>query len=260
MYEEYWELDRKPFENTPDPEFFYLSAEHAEALERFVYLIQQRKGAGLLTGEYGCGKTTMVRVLGERLDLDQYRVAYLNYPRFGPDELLGEILFQLGEDKTGDNVERMHRLGEIFYRTNREGGHTLVIVDEAQIIPDEKVLEELRLLLNFQLENEFLVTFLLIGQPELRERVMRIPPLDQRIAVRYHLHNFDRYNTGSYIAYRMETAGAQRQVFTEEAIDEIYERSLGTPRRINTMCDMALFMGARRGVGEIDADIVRMVA
>ena len=89
------------------PRLSRLSAEHAEALERFVYLIQERKGAGLLTGEYGCGKTTMVRVLGERLDLSQHRVAYLNYPRFGPDQLLGEILYQLGEDKEGDNVERM---------------------------------------------------------------------------------------------------------------------------------------------------------
>ena len=260
MYTEYWELDRKPFENTPDPAFFYLSAEHADALDRFVYLIQERKGAGLLTGEYGCGKTTMVRVLGERLDLSQHRVAYLNYPRFGPDQLLGEILYQLGEDKEGDNVERMHRLGEIFYRTNLEGGHTLVIVDEAQIIPDESVLEELRLLLNYQLESEHLVTFMLIGQPELRERVMRLPQLDQRIAVRYHLHSFDRYNTGSYVAYRLEVAGCERQIFTDEALDEIYERTLGTPRRINNVCDMSLFMGARKGAREIDAEIVRTVA
>lgn len=260
MYEEYWKLERKPFENTPDPEFFWLSPEHAEALDRFVYLISERKGAGLLTGEYGCGKTTMVRVLSERLDLEQHRVAYLNYPRFGPDQLLAEILYQLGEDVEGDNVARMHRLGELFYRTSLEGGHTLVMVDEAQIIPDDRVLEELRLLLNYQMEDAFLVTFLLIGQPELRERVMRLPQLDQRIAVRYHLHNFDLANTGSYVAYRMETAGADRTVFTEDAIEEIYDRSLGTPRRINNLCDMSLFVGARKKLETIDAEIVRQVA
>lgn len=260
MYTEYWKLARKPFENTPDPGFFFLSAEHAEALERFVYLIQERKGAGLLTGEYGCGKTTMIRVLGEWLDLEEHRVAYLNYPRFGPDQLLAEILHQLGEDTSGDNVERMHRLGEIFYRTNLDGGHTLVIIDEAQIIPDDSVLEEIRLLLNFQLEDAFLVTLLLIGQPEVRERVLRLPQLDQRIAARYHLHNFDRPTTGSYIAYRMATAGADRPVFTEGAVEEIFERTFGTPRRINSVCDMSLFIGARRGAEEIDADIVRMVA
>ncbi|MFN2383188.1 MAG: ExeA family protein [Gemmatimonadota bacterium] len=260
MYTTYWNLERKPFENTPDPDFFYLSPEHAEALDRFAYLLGERKGAGLLTGEYGCGKTTMVRVLGERLDLEQHRVAYLNYPRFSPDALLGEILYQLGADASGDNVARMHRLGEIFYRTSEEGGHTIIIVDEAQILPEGGVLEELRLLLNFQLADAFLVTFLLVGQPELRERIMRLPPLDQRIAVRYHLHNFDLDNTRAYIAFRLDVAGADRELFTEDAVEAIYARTFGTPRRINNVCDLCLFMGSRRKVELITDEIVQLVA
>lgn len=260
MYTEYWKLERKPFENTPDPEFFFLSPEHAEAVERFAYLFNERKGGGLLTGEYGCGKTTMVRVLGERLDLDQHRVAYLNYPRFSREDLLGEILYQMGEDAEGDNVARMHRLGELFYRTSAEGGHSIVIIDEAQIIPEDGVLEELRLLLNFQLENAFLVSFLLVGQPEVRERIIRMPQLDQRIAVRYHLHSFDLDHTRSYIAYRLDVAGADRELFTDEATEVVYEHSLGTPRRINNLCDMSLFVGARKKVDVVDEDIVRQVA
>ena len=260
MYTDHWKLERKPFENTPDPAFFYLSPSNAEALDRFAYLVNERKGAGLLTGEYGCGKTTMIQMLNERVDLDQHRVAHLRYPRFDREELLVEMLRQLGEEPNGDGVSRMMRLGELFYRTSEEGAHTLVIVDEAQIINDRDVLEELRLLLNHQLEDAHLVTFLLVGQPELRSQVMEVPPLDQRIEVRYHLEPLDRSHTGSYVAFRMEVAGRSDPVFSEEAIDWIYEKSGGTPREINSMCDMSLFLGARRGVHEIDNDLVRMVA
>ncbi|HUP00081.1 MAG TPA: AAA family ATPase [Gemmatimonadota bacterium] len=259
MYTEYWQLERKPFENTPDPEFFYPSAEHEEALDRFLYLMEGRMGAGMLTGEYGSGKTTMVRVLRERLDLDQYRMAYLDYPRFSSNGFLEEILYQLGEDPEGDNLDCRHRLGDIFYETSEAGGHTLVIVDEAQVIPDESALEELRLLLNFQLEDASLVTLLLVGQPEFRERVRKSPQLDQRITVRYHLHNFDLDGTRAYIKHRLERAGAKNSLFTDAAVETIYRNTLGTPRRINNVCDLCLFTGARQGVKQIGDEIVRMV-
>ncbi|MDX1660361.1 MAG: AAA family ATPase [Gemmatimonadota bacterium] len=260
MYETHWKLESKPFENTPDARFFWLSPEHSEALDRLSHLLRERKGAGMLTGEYGCGKTTMVEVLDERLDLGQHRVAYLDYPRLKPGELLGEILRQFGEDPDGDNVSRMHRLGEMFFHTALDGAHSIVIVDEAQIIPDDMTLEELRLLLNFQLENEHLVTLLLIGEPELRERVIRLPALDRKIAVRYHLQAFDLDQTGSYVAYRMERAGAETEVFTPDAVEAIYEKSHGTPREINSVCDMCLFVGARKGLEKIDGSAVRKVA
>ena len=259
MYKDYWKLERKPFENTPDPDFFYPSSEHEEALDRLLYLMEERMGAGMLTGEYGSGKTTMVRVLRERLDLDRYRMAYLDYPRFSSDGLLGEILYQLGEDSNGDNLERRHRLGDVFYATSEQGGHTLVIVDEAQVIPDEHALEELRLLLNFQLEDAFLVTVLLVGQPEFRERVRKSPQLDQRITVRFHIHNFDLGGTRAYIRHRLARAGAEGSIFTDSAIEAIYRSTLGTPRRINNVCDLCLFTGARQGVERISDEIVRMV-
>lgn len=260
MYEAHWNLERKPFENTPDPGFFWLSPEHSAALEKLEGFFRDRHGAAMLTGTYGCGKTTLMRVLHERLDLDQHRVAYLDYPRFGPGQLLGEILRKFGEDPDGDNVARMHRLGELFFRTAREGAQSLVIVDEAQIIPDDLTLEELRMLLNFQMEGEFLVTFLMLGEPSLRERVIRLPALDEKISVRYHLDAFDRDRTGSYVAYRMEAAGSDREVFTEDAVDAIHEKSQGTPRSINSVCDMCLFVGARKGLDAVDRRIVEAVA
>lgn len=260
MYTGYWQLDRKPFENTPDPEFFYLSSEHAEALERFLYLLEGRMGAGMLTGEYGSGKTTMIRVLRQRLDLEGYRMAYLDYPRFSSDGLLKEILYQLGEEPAGDNLDCRHRLGDVLYRTSAAGAHTLVVVDEAQVIPENGALEELRMLLNFQLEDAFLVTVLLVGQPEFRERVRKIPQLDQRITVRYHLHNFDLDGTRTYIHHRLEHAGARNSIFTAPAVEAIYKSTLGTPRRINNVCDLCLFTGARQQVEQIGEEIVRMVA
>lgn len=260
MYTAHWHLDQKPFENTPDPEFFYLSSEHAEALDRLQYLVDGRMGAGMLTGEYGSGKTTMVRVLRQRLDLDQYRLAYLDYPRFSSDGLLKETLYQLGEDSGGDNLDCRHRLGDMFYQTSAAGAHTLVVVDEAQVIPENGALEELRLLLNFQLEDAFLVTVLFVGQPEFRERVRKIPQLDQRITVRYHLHNFDLEGTRLYISHRLKRAGARDSIFTDPAVEAIYRSTLGTPRRINNICDLCLFTGARQQAQQITDEIVRIVA
>ena len=115
------------------------------------------------------------------------------------------------------------------------------------------------MLLNFQLEDAFLVTVLLVGQPEFRERVRKLPQLDQRIAIRYHLRNFDLEGTRSYIAYRLERAGAQDGIFTGSAVEAIYNRTLGTPRRINSVCDLCLFTGFRQQTNRITDEIVRMV-
>ena len=260
MYREYWKLERKPFENAPDPDFFYHAPEHAEGVERLGRLIKERRGAGLLTGEYGSGKTTLIRVLDGELDLDQYLVAHLNYPRLAAEEVAGEILQQLGADAAGDAIERMHQLGELLLRTSQEGSHTLVIVDEAQIIRDDRVLLELGRLLDFRLEGEHLVTFLLVGEPAVRERILRLPRFDQKIAVRHHISALDAHQTRAYIGYRLDVAGADRALFTEGAIEYVYDRTRGVPREINSMCDMALFVGARKQAKIVDERVVLRVA
>ena len=260
MYEKYWGLDRKPFENAPAPEFFYHAPEHAVAFDRVAEAIRRREGAALLTGDYGCGKTTMIRVLVEELELDQQPIAYLNYPRMSADEALTEILGQLGVNGQGDVVERLHELGDRLLRTSKEGGHTLVIVDEGQIIPDDRVLLELERLLDFRLDGASLLTFLLVGEPTLADRVLRMPHLDRKIALRQHLPALDRDQTRGYIAYRLDVAGAQRMTFTDEAVDHIYERTHGVPREINSVCDMSLFVGARKKATVVDEAIVRSVA
>ena len=258
MYTEYWGLVRKPFENAPDPDFFYQSPEHEEAYIRMLYALKENKGAALLTGEYGSGKTLLIRVLVQELEEEKNEIAFLDNPRWTPAELYQDILYQLGEDVPDEShAGLMRTLGEVFYRNFSKEKNTLIIIDEAQLIRDEAIFEELRLLLNFQLNDRFLLTLFLVGQPELRERVMAIPQLEQRLSIKFHLHTLDRENTHNYIAHRLRVAGREENMFTEEAMDFIYHSSHGTPRRINNICDMCLLVGFGRRANEIDLDIAK---
>jgi len=260
VYTEYWRLERRPFENDADPAFFFLAPEHARAVQRLAGLFEARGGAGLLTGGYGCGKTTIVRALGERFDLERNRVAYLSHPRFSRDELLGEILRQMGEDSSGDRAARVRRLGDLFDRTRAQGGHSVVILDEAQIVSGDGVLEELRALLEFRLDGVFLMSFVLVAQPRIRERILGMPGLDREIVVRCHVRALDLDLTRAYIEFRLERAGADRPLFSDGATRFVHERSRGMPRRINDLCDLALFVGARKRVDRVGGEIVRRVA
>jgi general secretion pathway protein A len=260
MYEAYWGLTEPPFDNSPNPKFLYLSPEHEEALVRMIYAVRQRKGCAMLTGEYGCGKTTLSRALIQRLEAERYEVSLLNNPGWNALEFLSEILYELGaptEEKT--RPELIHRLNEVFFRNYREGRDTVIIVDEAQLIADDGVFEELRLLMNFQTDDRFLVTILLIGSPELTPKVRRLKHLDQRIAIRYHLNTLDDAHTANYIAHRLKMAGQPDQIFTEEAIKLVFDFTRGTPREINNLCDIALLVGCSKQIRVIDEKIIAEV-
>lgn len=260
MYTEYWKLDRKPFESAPDPEFFYHAPRHAEAYERLARLIQGRQGAGVLTGCAGSGKTTLLRVLDTELELSRYPVVMLGFPRLTADAAAREVVRQLGVEPSDDLAVRKNRIGERLLATSLEGGHTLVIVDEAHIITDDGVLDELGQLLDFRLDGEFMATLLLVGEPAVLQRVARRPHFDQRFIVRHHLDPLDAHQTRAYIGYRLEVAGADRPLFSEEAVQRVHLRSGGLPREINSVCDMSLLVGARRRADLITEEIVRMVA
>ena len=260
MYEAYWGLKESPFENSPNPKFFYLSPEHEEALIRMVYAVKQRKGAAMLTGEYGCGKTTLTRALLQRLEGERYDVGLLTNPSLGQVDFIREILYQLGVDGDGrGKADLLHQLNELVLRNLNAGKDTVIIIDEAQLIEDTAIFEELRLLLNFQLDDRFLLTLLLVGQPELREKIQRLKQLDQRIAIRYHLNTLDYAHTMNYIAHRLRTAGLARSIFTEGAVKVIYDFTRGTPREINNICDICLLVGFSKRVTEIDEKIVTEV-
>src|SRR5437879_1708594 len=157
MYEAYWELIEPPFDNSPNPKFFYLSPEHEEALVRLVYTVSHRKGCGMLTGEYGCGKTTLARALIQRLEAERYEIGLLTNPSWNALDFLREVLYQLGvETEANTKPALLHALNDLFFQNYQAGRDSVVIVDEAQLIEDDGVFEELRLLLNFQTDDRFL--------------------------------------------------------------------------------------------------------
>lgn len=262
MYEAYWKLKEKPFENTPDPHFLYYSPRHEEALSRMLYVIRERKGAAILTGEYGSGKTLLSRVLLEELSRDRYQSALIFNPRLPSLELIKEIIYQLGRDVTSlsNKTDLLHSLNEILYKNKNDNKNTVIVVDEAQAIGEEEGFEELRLLLNFQLNDNFLLTLILLGQPELKKKIDNLPQLRQRLAVRYHLKALTKIETKEYIEHRLEVAGREQQIFSEDAFTEIYNFSAGIPRRINNICDMSLLVGCGEEVDEIDRRTIREVA
>ena len=260
MYETYWELSEPPFDNSPNPKFFYLSPEHEEALVRLVYTVRHRKGCGMLTGEYGCGKTTLSRALIQRLEAERYEIGLLTNPSWSATDFLREALYQLGtETPERHKPELLHMLNDLFFRNYRDGRDTVIIVDEAQLIEDDAVFEELRLLMNFQTDDRFLVTLLLIGSPELRERVRRLKHLDQRITIRYHLNTLDYTHTAAYVSHRLKMASRTTPIFTEEAIKLIFDFTRGTPREINNICDVALLVGYTKRAREVGEKIVAEV-
>lgn len=258
MYEEYWGLKEKPFENTPDPRFLYYSQQHEEALKRLLYAVKERKGAAMLTGEYGSGKTVLSRALLSKLGEDECEIALIINPSFAPLEFLNEITYQLGvEDFQRTKFEVYHTLNEMLYKNMEENKDTIIIIDEAQAIEEEATFEELRLILNYQLNERFLLTLILLGQPELQEKISKLEQLDQRLGIRYHLNSLDKKDTQGYIAHRLKIASQRENIFEPGAQELVYTKSGGIPRRINNICDLSLFLGYERKAKVINEKIVQ---
>lgn len=264
MYREHWGLKKKPFENTPDPDFFYHSSRHEEAIVRLLYAIRENKGAALLTGEYGCGKTLLSRSLLAEIKDSGVQAALIFNPRLTVTEFLKEIVYQLkGDDATNSKRRLLQSLSTLLENNDAEGRKTIVVIDEAQAIKSIEIFEELRLLMNYQFTDRFLFTLILFGQPELREKIRKLPQFQQRIAVRYHLNGLDEEECREYIRHRLQVAGMEpekaRWLFSEGGCRRIYEGSKGIPRLINHICDMCLLVGFGRRLTTIEEDLVREV-
>jgi general secretion pathway protein A len=255
MYLEYWGFKKFPFENVPDPDFFYLSKIHEEGLDRLIYAAKMRKGGAMLSGDIGCGKTTLTKVYVQKLSAQQFDIGLIINPKLEPLEFLQEVLYQLGMPVPESKRECLRLLSEKMNENAKAKKNTLLIVDEAQAL-DESGFEEVRLLLNNQVNGGYGMNVVLVGQPELRGKIKDMEQLDQRIAIKYHLTPFDQEDTARYITFRQEKAGAKKSVFTSVAVERIYEITEGVPRKINNLCDLSLLVGFSKNGKMIDPQII----
>lgn len=259
MYLEYWGLEKYPFDNTPDPELFFLSRSHEEGLARLTYTLERKKGCALLSGEVGSGKTTLARIFSQRIAERGSNVGTISNPCINPTEFLRDVSYKLGvSDPPGTKVEVLRALTERLSENNNDKRETLLIIDEAQLLPED-TLEEIRLLLNFQLHNQFMFTIFLLGQPEVRNRIKRARQFDQRVAIRHSLEPFSLSETGSYIVFREKKCGRSKSAFTRQAVEMIYKYSKGLPRLINNLCDLALLTGFGANEKRITSHLIREV-
>ncbi|RMH59174.1 MAG: hypothetical protein D6678_08170 [Zetaproteobacteria bacterium] len=262
----YFKLLDQPFNNTRDTRFFYESSVHGEALSRLLFLAQDgNMGMGLLTGEIGCGKTMTRTVLHKRLDPRRYKVVSIENCLLEFDYLLLEIISQIKGERirTSELPDRYSRLAEfkslLVHEFMGSGRHLVVMLDEAQQLSDTD-LEGVKGLTNIASERENFVTMILIGQPELREKVRRLPQVDQRISLRYHLKPLSAAETFRYLEHRMHVAGLEGPPpFTREAVMLICKACRGIPREINRLCKLALDYAIAHERSVVGADIVEMV-
>jgi len=261
MYEAYWGLREKPFRKTPDPRYLFLNDTYEEALERLLFAVEELELA-LLTGEVGSGKTLLTRALVDRLG-DRYEIGMILNPRLSPRQFLRAAAKELGIAEprfhSNDLLEQMHdRLLEL----DGQGRAALLIVDEAHLIPGKPTFEEIRLLTNFQLDDRNLVAIVLVGQPELRERLRHrtYRALTQRIGVSFDLSPLTVEDAREYLAHRVGVAGGSRTLFTEEAVARLHAASSGIPRVLNQLATQALLEGMARGATRVDGGVAAAVA
>lgn len=254
MYQDFYGLKEMPFHITPDPKFLYLSPSHLEALQHLRYGLRERKGFLVLVGEVGCGKTTICRTFLDELDHDRVDTALILNPRINETGLLRAIVEELGEKPRGKSrTELMSQVNEALLARIEKGKDILLIVDEAQNLSIE-VMEQLRLLSNLETDKTKLLQILLIGQPELKEKLQlrELRQLRQRILVYAELHPLSLEETTEYVHHRLAKAGANgRPRFGSWALRSIHRASGGIPRLVNSLCDQALLCAYAR-----DSDVV----
>ncbi len=259
MYETFFGLKERPFNLTPDPKYLYLSDKHKEAFAHLLYGIKNRSGFVMITGEIGTGKTTLCRNLLNQLDSGA-EVAFIFNPFLEPLELLKKINQEFGIEPCADTVLGLtEELNKHLLLSAAHGKNCVLVIDEAQNL-SPRVLEQIRLLSNIETDSEKLLQIILIGQPELAEKLQltELRQLNQRITARYHLKSLNATETLEYIAYRIYVAGGKKRVdFTRPAAKLVYKLSGGVPRMINALCDRALLIGYTREQRVVTAREVR---
>jgi len=262
MYKEFFGLDDTPFTLTPDPRFIVFTPSYNEVLASLYYGLENAKGLIVLTGEVGTGKTTALRWILRRLD-SSVLAAYVFNPRLSIDEFYHHVTQMLGIKDWNNKAELLSVMGKVLEERHRRGLRTVIIIDEAHELSDY-VLEEIRLLLNFESDNAKHLQIVLTGQPELRDKLNQpnLRQLKQRVALRCTMHPYpDVDEVDRYITERLLIAGSdQPKVFTKGAVELVFQCSEGIPRNINNLCDNAMLTAYGAGEQTIGRKTIAAVA
>ncbi|KXO13510.1 General secretion pathway protein A [Moritella sp. JT01] len=254
MYTEFFHLKEIPFSIAPDPRFFFMSDRHKEALTHLTYGLQGAGGFVMLTGEVGTGKTTVSRALAEGLT-DDTILGYIHNPAISELELLATLCdqFKLDYDNNGLSLKVLFDLLHNYLLSNcQQKKSCVVMIDEAQLL-STKALEQLRLLTNLDMDHKKLLHIVLIGQPELQQKLKQpeLRQLAQRITARYHLLPLTESELTSYVAYRLSIASGNPGLFNTKVLKRIYQHTSGIPRLVNLVCDKALYYAFKANANRI---------
>jgi general secretion pathway protein A len=261
MYETFYGLREKPFNLLPDPDYLYLSRGHENAYTHLEYAISENKGFVVVTGEIGCGKTTLINFLLRKIE-QLVDVGMVNQTDVNPAQFM-RMICQEYELDVGDldKAGMLNLFNEYLVRQFAAGRRVVLIIDEAQNLP-LNTMEEIRMLSNLESEKHHLLQIIMVGQPELKYKLQRkgLEQFAQRVTVHCHLFALNRDETARYIRHRLQVAGAaDLDLFDEGAIDAIHQHSGGTPRIINILCDTALVYAFADEAKKIDKGIIESI-
>ena len=260
MYLTHFSLNERPFSISPDPRFLFMSNRYREALAHLTYGVEDGGGFVLLTGEVGTGKTTVCRCLLQQLP-EKTRLAFVLNPKLNSLELLATICDELKIDyptECSSLKVLTDKLSQFLLSCYEQGLSVVVMIDEAQNI-DTDVLEQIRLLTNLETNQKKLLQIILVGQPELQEKLAQrdLRQLAQRITARYHLRPLNLKETMAYVLHRIRIAGSRKGLFTRKSIELLHAKTSGIPRLINTICDRALMAASSRNKNLVSYRIMR---
>lgn len=265
MYEAYWGLRERPFEQLADARFYYPSDAHQGALLKLRYAIEHRRAAALLTGPSGSGKTQILHKLSDLLPTAYQPLVHLRFPQMPADQLLAYLADELAPAPTdsswnGSIQLPLRRIQQSLLARWRQQRHTVVVIDEAHVLRSAESWETVRLLLNLQHQNQMLLTMILVGQSPILAALRDFPELEERLEMKCTLSRWSATESAAYLEHRLRVAGASRSIFTASALDALHDLCEGTPRKLNRLADLALVVGYAEESPQIDDAQVQAVA
>lgn len=264
MYLDYWQLATKPFEPAAGRTQFFSSESHEAALLKLRYAVENRRGAAVLAGPSGVGKTMLVQLFRSELP-DSYRPqVHVVFPQMSSRDLLVYLAEQLGAptpESPRYTIEESVRRLETTLRDNAaKGRHAVLVIDEAHLLEDCGALETLRLLLNFEAAGSPMLTLILTGQMSLVSAIGRLPSLEERVAVKALVRSFTIEESTAYVKHRLAAASAAREIFTPDALESLHYLGHGIPRQINRLADLALLVGYADELPQLKSEQIEAVS